>query len=156
MGDAHELSTYFPPSTFDAVYSISVFEHLLMPWKVVLEANRLLKQGGLMFTATHPAWPAHELPADFWRFQKASFHALFNPKTGFEILELSEGLPARMISLVDDKPTRRIYRTGCSMGVSAIARKIADYDPSLAWPVRMDDFSHLLYPQLREDQLART
>ena len=33
-----------------------------MPWKVVLELNRVMAEGGLLFTATHHTWPPHELP----------------------------------------------------------------------------------------------
>ena len=52
VGDAHRLSQLVD-GPFDAVYSISTFEHLAMPWKVVLEINRVLRDGGLLFTATH-------------------------------------------------------------------------------------------------------
>ncbi len=45
VGDAHELSKFFPSNHFDFIYCVSVFEHLFMPWKVVLEMNRVLKPG---------------------------------------------------------------------------------------------------------------
>jgi hypothetical protein len=32
VGDAHKLSQYFGNQKFDAIFSISVFEHLAMPW----------------------------------------------------------------------------------------------------------------------------
>ncbi|MBL6996159.1 hypothetical protein [Desulfobacula sp.] len=35
VGDAHKLSENCPSEHFDFVYSISVFEHLLFPWKAV-------------------------------------------------------------------------------------------------------------------------
>ena len=88
VGDAHQLSKYFSSENFDAVFSISVFEHLLMPWKVILEINRVMKMGGFLFISTHPTWSSHELPWDFWRFQKNSFHALLNKYTGFDIVKL--------------------------------------------------------------------
>ena len=31
VGDAHELSRHFPADHFDAVFALSVFEHLAMP-----------------------------------------------------------------------------------------------------------------------------
>ena len=47
VGDAHHLSQ-FVTGKFDAAFSISTFEHLLMPWKVVLELNKILRDGGLV------------------------------------------------------------------------------------------------------------
>jgi SAM-dependent methyltransferase len=147
VGDAHELSRHFTQNEFDAVYSISVFEHLMMPWKAVLEINKVLKPGGLVFVATHPAWPPHALPADFWRFQQGAFNALFNAKTGFELVEVAQGLPGRVLSLSQDAATRGIYRSPAYLGVSALARKTGDHDPALAWPVRLADISDSRYPR---------
>ncbi len=87
VGDAHKLSRYLPQEHFDAVYSNSVFEHLAMPWKVVLEMNKVMKTGGLVFINTHPAYPPHNRPWDFWRFQESSFSTLLNAKTGFRIID---------------------------------------------------------------------
>ena len=43
IGDAHELSTYFEPNTFDVVMSFAVFEHLAVPWIVAEEISKVLK-----------------------------------------------------------------------------------------------------------------
>lgn len=83
VGDAHQLAKFFPMEHFDFIYSISVFEHLLCPWKVVLEMNTVMKLGGYVFVSTHPVWPEHEVPWDFWRFPGNGFHSLFNQYTGF-------------------------------------------------------------------------
>ncbi|MEY4191388.1 MAG: hypothetical protein RIR17_2124 [Planctomycetota bacterium] len=131
VGDAHLLSSYFEKGTIDFVYAVSVFEHLMFPWKVVTEANRVMKKGGLIYISTHPAWPNHEMPWDFWRFQQNAFQGLFNSFTGFEIVKVSEGLPAKLYSLVDDSPTKGLYNSGMNMGVAVIARKIGDYDEKL-------------------------
>ena len=53
VGDAHELSRLFPPESFDAIFTMSVFEHLMMPWKAVIEMNRVLKPGGLVMVTSH-------------------------------------------------------------------------------------------------------
>lgn len=37
VGDAHELTKYFNKESFDYIMCISVFEHLLMPYKCALE-----------------------------------------------------------------------------------------------------------------------
>jgi len=148
VGDAHRLSENFPDTRFDYAYSISVFEHLLFPWKVVMEINRILKTGGHVFISTHPVWPAHELPWDFWRFPGNGFHALFNTYTGFEIVSLTEGLPCKMYSLVDDIPTRNNCFGTLNQGVAVIAKKIGDYrDDLLKWDVDLSEVVDTMYPK---------
>lgn len=51
--DAHELSAHFEPESVDAMFSISTFEHLAMPWKVVIEMSRIMKQGAVAFICSH-------------------------------------------------------------------------------------------------------
>jgi SAM-dependent methyltransferase len=97
VGDAHRLSHLFAPGTFDAVLSISVVEHLLMPWKVAVELNRVLAPGGLGFFFTHHCWPLHEEPWDFWRYSSHTWKALFNRRTGFEIVATAMGEPAFIV-----------------------------------------------------------
>jgi SAM-dependent methyltransferase len=136
VGDAHQLASYFAPNSFDAVFSASVFEHLVFPWKAVLEINRVLRPGGLVFVSTHPAWPEHETPWDFWRFPVAGLTHLFIRETGFEIVSAAEGLPCKAYSLVEDAPTRIMYKFKLNMGVACIARKIGDYDAEkLRWEI---------------------
>lgn len=148
VGDAHRLSTFFEASSVDAVFSASVFEHLVFPWKVVLEINRVLKPGGYVFLSTHPTWPAHELPWDFWRFPVAGISNLFIPQTGFELVAASEGLPCRAYSLVPDAPTRLLYRYTMNMGVAVIARKTGDYDPErLRWDIDIRSVVESEYPK---------
>lgn len=42
VGDAHALVALFPAERFDAFCSVSVFEHLLMPWAVIPQINKIL------------------------------------------------------------------------------------------------------------------
>jgi hypothetical protein len=43
VGDAHRLSSYFPPGEkFDIIYSSACFEHFAMPWVVAVEIAKLL------------------------------------------------------------------------------------------------------------------
>lgn len=86
VGDAHHLSRHVD-GTFDAAFSISVFEHLVMPWMAALEMNRVMKTGALAYIQSHPAWPLHEEPWDFWRFSKDAWDGLFNVHTGFEMVD---------------------------------------------------------------------
>lgn len=148
VGDAHRLSDYFPDQRFDACFSVSVFEHLLFPWKVVLEINKVLKPGGLVYVSTHPTWPEHEAPWDFWRYPHRSFSALFNKHTGFEIVNIAEGLPCKAYSLVDAAPTRELWLYTVNQGVAVLARKVGDYDSSkLRWDIGVEEVTESVYPQ---------
>ena len=136
VGDAHRLSEHFERERFDLVFGVSVLEHLAFPWKVVVEIHRVLKPGGLLFLATHPTWPEHETPADFWRFPPGALRALLHAGTGFEIVRLEDGLPCRAYSLVGDPPTRRLWRHPLMQGVAVIARKSGPIsEESLRWDI---------------------
>lgn len=148
VGDVHRLSDYLPVEKFDFAFSMSVFEHLLFPWKAVLELNKVIKPGGYFFMSTHPVWPAHELPWDFWRFPQCGLKALFNEHTGYEIVSLEEGLPARMYSLVDDLPTRNNCFETVNQGVALIAKKTSSYRADkLKWDVEIDSLLDSMYPK---------
>ena len=147
VGDSHRLSAYLPENNFDLVYTISVFEHLMFPWKAVLEINKVMKVGGYVFISTHPAWPAHELPWDFWRFMSGGFQALFNEYTGFELVTVTEGLPCKAYPLVDDGPTKSITSGVMNLGVAAIARKTNEYRSDLLkWDIDIADITDSTYP----------
>ncbi|WP_373690468.1 methyltransferase domain-containing protein [Sphingobium sp. DEHP117] len=72
-GQSLKCYQFFEASSFDAVYSVSVFEHLLMPWKVALEMNRVLRMGGIAYIHTHQTLGLHDMPWDFWRFSDTSW-----------------------------------------------------------------------------------
>ena len=146
VGDCHALSRYFPAEHFDFMFSISLFEHLAMPWKAVLEMNIVLKHGGLVFVATHPTWPAHALPFDFWRFSKESFKALFNQWTGFEILRADEGLPCAIVPYGFEPAMIDLHKQPANLGTSLVARKVGPYDKRLAWDVDPASFLSSNYP----------
>jgi SAM-dependent methyltransferase len=146
VGDIHQLSEYFPEASFDAVFSISVFEHLAMPWKAVLEINSILKEGGILFIATHPTWPPHELPWDFFRFNEGAFRAMLNPTTGFEIIHCSQGIPCRVLPMVTEKLIQGLIYEDAYLGVSVLARKIGTPDPRLQWNITTRDILSDMYP----------
>jgi len=127
VGDVHKLSDYCTLKHFDLVCGISVFEHLLFPWKAILEINKIMKIRGYLHLSTHPVWPEHEIPWDFWRFPKHGIHALFNKYTGFKIIALTEGLPCKAYSLVDDCPTRNFWFYTLRQKVVIIAKKQATF-----------------------------
>ena len=148
VGDAHKLSRYLPHEHFDAVYSNSVFEHLAMPWKVVLEMNKVMKTGGLVFINTHPAYPPHNRPWDFWRFQESSFSTLLNAKTGFRIIDCENGEPASLVlygkAMFKARPS--LSKRLVSLGICVIAEKIGPPAAGLSWDVDVEDCLDGAYP----------
>ena len=96
VGDAHHLSRY-TDRLFDFAFSMAVFEHILMPWKVALEMNKVLKPGALGLIISHATWPLHEEPWDFFRFSKDSWRGIFNRHTGFEVIEAQYQYPASIV-----------------------------------------------------------
>jgi hypothetical protein len=126
VGDAHELSRHFAPDTFDAAYSIAVFEHLLMPWKAAVELNKVMKVGAIVFIQSHQTFPLHEQPWDFWRFSDRAWHAIFNRFTGFEIVETGLGEPAYVVGSFLNPMTYRMDSAPAYMSSTVICRKIGD------------------------------
>jgi len=135
VGDAHRLSEYFPAGHFDAAFSVTVWEHLAMPWKVSLELNRVLKTGGVAMINTHQTWPSHEEPWDYFRFSEYAWPALFNAATGFEILACGMGSPAVIASAL---AIQHLQDQGIEwhygyLATRCVVRKIGP--TTLEWPV---------------------
>ena len=145
VGDAHALSNLFPPETFDAIFAISVFEHLLMPWKVALEMNRVMKTDGLVMITTHQAWPLHDSPWDFWRFSDQCWQGLFNKYTGFEIIDAAMGEPASIVSHMLYHPTLGLEQQPAYLGSVVLCRKIAE--TTLSWDVDATKVINTMYPR---------
>lgn len=99
VADAHHLSSIIERATIDLVYSQSVLEHILVPWKVVLECNRILRKGGLFIAHVPVSWALHAEPWDYWRISPHAWPALLNRHTGFEIVQTSEIGNAAIIPL---------------------------------------------------------
>ncbi len=100
VGDAHSLSNHFEPESFDAVYSVSTFEHLAMPWKVAVELNKILRTGGIAYLVTHQALGMHDMPWDFWRFSDTAWDSLFNEFTGFRKQATFLGGPMTLVPTI--------------------------------------------------------
>ncbi|MFA5810311.1 MAG: methyltransferase domain-containing protein [Thermoleophilia bacterium] len=147
-GDIHQLSTYFEAGRFDAVFMVSVMEHLAMPWKAMLEINKVMKPGALLYTSTHPVWPAHALPWDFWRYTKETFPVLLNRFTGFEVLRCDEGLPCMVLPFGKDVALKHLHREPANLGVSMVARKTGEVDDRLTWGLEVDEMIDSVYPKV--------
>jgi SAM-dependent methyltransferase len=135
VGDAHFLSQLFPGEQFDFAFSVSVWEHLAMPWRVSIELNRVMKTGGLAMINTHQSWPVHEEPWDYFRFSDFAWDTLFNAATGFEIVARGMGSRCVMAPSLFSPPLhdcRIEWHYGC-LATRAVVRKTGP--TSLSWPV---------------------
>ena len=144
VADAHELSSALEGRLFDAVYSVSVFEHLLMPWKACVEISRVLRLGGLVFIHTHQTIGMHDMPWDFWRFSDTSWKGLFNEATGFEILETQMADFVNIVPRVYSDIYEGAESAGGFLTSGVLARKISN--PAVDWPVRLSDLVATEYP----------
>jgi len=145
VGDAHEISHLFPTESFDAVMSFSVLEHLLMPWKFIIELNHILKVGATGIFTTHQCWPVHDDPWDFWRFSDKAWTALLNPATGFEIIEASMGEPAFVVAQRAHSVTQFGRSQFGYLASNVMFRKTTT--TKLKWPVRLREIVDTHYPE---------
>ena len=144
VADAHDLRAALGDEQFDAVFSISVFEHLAMPWKAAVSINRVLRPGGLVFVGTHQSFPLHDPPWDFWRFSDEAWKCLFNRATGYEVVEAALGEPSEMIALSSHPAVWRIEQQRAYFTSNALMRKIGE--ATVDWAVEMSDLDVGDYP----------
>lgn len=144
VADAHDLRAALGDQRFDAVFCISVFEHLAMPWKVAVSINQVLNDGGFVFVGTHQSFPLHDPPWDFWRFSDEAWKCLFNRATGFEVVEAALGEPAEMIALSSHPAVWRIEQQRAYFTSNALMRKIGE--SQVDWPVSLSDLEVGDYP----------
>jgi SAM-dependent methyltransferase len=148
VGDAHELSKLFPPNHFDAVFSVSVFEHLLMPWKVVTEINKVLKSGGVGIVFTHQSLGMHDLPWDFYRFSDTAWDGLFNQYTGFNILDRCLDYTQFVLPFILRQDKLDAEKSAGFEGSTVLFEKTAETD--LTWDVTISSVTKTMYPNTTE------
>jgi len=150
VGDAHKISQYFGNQKFDAIFSISVFEHLAMPWIAAREISKLLYVGSVTYHSSHFAWPLHEKPWDFWRFSDEGLRVLFSPALGFEIIKSGLFAPLRLHLDQVNSPQELLATQPGFGGVAILAKKVREvnYD-KFRWDVTLDDVleSESYYPK---------
>ena len=152
VADAHDLSA-LPAESFDAVYSVSVFEHLMMPWAVIPQINRVLKPGGTALIFTHQTLGMHDLPWDFWRFSDTAWDALFNIHTGFAIEERLLESEQFVIPFIITPIKAWAERAAGYEGSAVLARKTGPC--RLSWPLTPADITTTTYPSGTEDPYER-
>lgn len=144
VGDAHQLSQFYPANYFDGVMAFSVLEHLIMPWKVMIEINRVMKVGAIGIFSTHQCWPLHDQPWDFWRFSDQSWKALVNKPLGFEIVETRMEEPAYVVAARCHPVTDFAEVPESFLSSSVIFCKIGT--TTLDWPVALQEITDTHYP----------
>ncbi len=145
VGDAHELSRLFASASFDALYSKHTFEHLAMPWKVALEVNHVLRSGGLAYFESHQSLGMHDLPWDFWRYSDSAWHNLFNPYSGFTVLQTHLGVPLNLVPHFYSDEDWRGYEAAAGFAVSGVL--VEKTGPtSLTWDVDVSQVVKGAYP----------
>ena len=145
VGDAHRMSEFIEHGSVDAVYSTSVFEHLVMPWKVAIEMNRIMRIGAVGLIVTHQTVGMHDLPWDFFRFSDTAWKGMFNPKTGFEILGTELSALQHVVPAVYSDRYVDVEKTGGFEYSAVLFRKTSD--TSIDWPLSAQDVTSDIYPE---------
>lgn len=144
VADIHEMSERLDRDAYDFLLCVSVFEHLVMPWKAVIEINKVLAPEAIAFIQTHQTVGLHDMPWDYFRFSDQSWKGLFNIASGFDILDTN------MANFVRITPMRyfNIEPNGENAGgfyeSSVVVRKIGP--TRLEWPVRTTSIVQSPYP----------
>ena len=143
VADAHTLSRSVTEQ-FDYGFSISVFEHLIMPWVAAFELNKVMKPGGVIYIQSHPTYPLHEEPWDFFRFSANAWKGLFNAFTGFEIIKTGYSLEASIVPMNAANGAMQGMDMSKTFLVSAVmARKVSE--PSVDWAVDPSTVADIQY-----------
>lgn len=140
VGDAHELSKYFPGQKFDAIFSLAVLEHIAMPWILAREISKLLDIGGVTCHVSVHSWPLHETPWDFWRFSDEGLKVLFSPPLGFKTVKAGLFEPVRLCMDSNNPIQEYMVRDPGFAGCCIYARKASEIDPDrLGWDTSIKD-----------------
>lgn len=140
VGDAHELSKYFPGQKFDAIFSLVVLEHIAMPWILAREISKLLDIGGVTCHVSVHSWALHETPWDFWRFSDEGLKVLFSPPLGFETIKAGLFEPVRLYMDSDNPLQEYMVRDPGFAGCCIYARKVSECDfDKLNWGTSIKD-----------------
>jgi SAM-dependent methyltransferase len=92
-----------PDSSFDAVISTQVLEHVVDPALYLSECFRVLEPGGRLLLSTHGTFVYHPDPDDYWRWTCAGLQKAVRD-AGFDVVEFEGivgGLPTGL-QLVQD------------------------------------------------------
>lgn len=123
VADAHSLSASFAPESFDAIISLSTFEHLKYPFLAAHEIMKCLKVGGRLFVQTHQTFHLHAYPSDYFRFSTEALSAMFPAQMGFRVDDTLHEFPAVIHSVLG--ATSPAYLNACIAGTKVAATPAA-------------------------------
>lgn len=84
LADGHHLP--FREGEFDTVLCTQMLEHVADPAKVLSEAARVLRPGGILILTAPMVWPLHEEPFDFFRYTQHGLRHLLE-QAGLEVVQ---------------------------------------------------------------------
>jgi SAM-dependent methyltransferase len=90
VGDAHKLTEYFAPDSFDTVVLSAVLQYCAEPRRVIEQAWRVLRPNGLLLIDAPFLQPYCPDGADLWRFTADGLRKLCEPH--FTIVELKTSI----------------------------------------------------------------
>jgi SAM-dependent methyltransferase len=145
VADAHQLSRHIAPGSIDAIICVATFEHLAMPWKAVVEINRVLRPGGLACLISHHTIGLHDMPCDYWRFSADAWDALLNRHTGMEIVDRSLSDEQFIIPFFYQPDAAHAEQSAGYAFSGVIARKVGS--ATVDWDVPLREVVANPYPQ---------
>jgi SAM-dependent methyltransferase len=74
--DARDMD--LPDSSFDAVVSEVMLEHVDKPFEVISEVLRVLRPGGTFVLVVPWMYPFHAAPDDYYRFSKSALYSMLD------------------------------------------------------------------------------
>ena len=107
----------FREAMFDTVLCNEVLEHVAEPARLMAEAARVLRSGGVLLLTTPQTWGLHMEPYDFYRYTRYGLRYLAE-KSGLEVVEVAPtcGLWATLAQRLADTVIYT-YVVGRSRGV---------------------------------------
>lgn len=115
VGNIQKCNAHIPPSSFQIVMALNVFEHLAFPWIAAREMIRLVVNGGLLVVAAPFSWRYHGVPIDTFRYTHTALRILFESSGGVQTLytTYSDHGPRKVGQMPDrsDVPPNKNYLT---------------------------------------------
>ncbi|MBI3601165.1 MAG: class I SAM-dependent methyltransferase [Nitrospinae bacterium] len=81
----------FQDGEFDSVITSQVLEHIFNPDDFLSEANRVLKDGGILLISIPFVWDEHEQPYDYARYSSFGLKYLLE-NNGFNVIEYRKSI----------------------------------------------------------------
>jgi SAM-dependent methyltransferase len=132
----------FEDDSFDLLLSTQVLEHVEDPARVVAEAGRVLRPGGIALVSTHGVVNYHPNPDDYWRWTHAGLARLLQQHGGFGDVEVHHN--GGTASALTYLAFRQIEAIAATVGAGGVQRPVTLVANVLAW--RADRLYARMYP----------